>query len=409
MLLSDNIKMALASLRASRWRSVLTMLGIIVGVASVVTVVSIGEGVRQQIAGQINHLGSDLITIRPGKLVNRSANGTITSVNVLTALGSSSLSEQDLDVIKATTNVKLAVPFSRVSASVKVDDREFNDGFIVGTTDGAPEVLSQKVQFGAFFGPDDLSKHIVVIGPRVAQKFFQENVPVGKSLDIRGEHFVVGGIFEQFDTSPLTPNADYNDAIFVPYDSAKALLSGQTQIYQVLVKPNQTVQTDMVIANLTHNLYEAHGQQTDFTILKQAESLTVANRIVTLLTSLIAGMATISFVVGGIGIMNIMLVSVIERTREIGIRKAVGATNRQILNQFVTEAAVISFAGGIIGLLLSLLAIYFIDVFTPIQPTITVPIMVVAMAVAIAIGMFFGIVPAVKAASKDPIDALRYE
>ncbi len=409
MLLGNNIKMAIASLRTSRWRSLLTMLGIIIGVTSVVTTVSIGEGVRQQIAGQINHLGNDLITVRAGKSVTRDKKGNISNVNLLTAFGNTSLSEADYNVIRKVDKVSFAVPFNLVAGIAKTDEQEYSSGFIVATTEKAPDILNQKVQFGAFFTADESSKQFAVIGQKVAQDLFKENVPVGKSFQIRGQRYIVHGVFEQFDTSPLAPNSDYNSAIFIPFEASKQLTTGQTQIYQVLVKPDKPIDTDTVASSINKALLQAHGNQDDFTVLKQQDTLAIANKVFKLLTSLIAGVAAISLVVGGIGIMNIMLVSVTERTREIGVRKAVGATNRQILSQFITEAAVLSFMGGLIGVFLSIVANYFIRIFTDLQPVITLPIMGVAVGVALVVGIFFGMTPALKAAKKDPIDALRYE
>ena len=177
----------------------------------------------------------------------------------------------------------------------------------------------------------------------------------------------------------------------------------------MLVVPEAIGLTDEVAKNITINLQKAHGNQEDFTVLKKEDTLAVTNGILKLLTSLIAGLAGISLIVGGIGIMNIMLLSVTERTREIGVRKAVGATNRQILNQFLTEAAILSLAGGFLGIIVSLVVDYAIALFTDIVPAITFPIMGIALVLALAVGVFFGITPALKAASKDPIDALRYE
>ena len=409
MQMGNNVKMALASLRSSKWRSLLTMLGIIMGVASVVTTVSLGQGVRQQIAGQIKHIGKDLITVRAGKTINRNKSGDIVSVNLQATIATNALSEGDYQQLKGVPGVSLVSPFSLISGIAKTDEREFNNGFVVATTEAVPQLLNQKVEFGSFFSARDLDKQVAIIGPRVAQDLFHENVPLGKTIQLRGQSFTVLGVFEKFDSSPLAPNSDYNSAIFIPYDAGKQLTSGQTQIYQILAKPSDPKQTDALASSITKALLSAHGNQEDFTVLKQQETLAVANKVFDLLTGLIAGVAAISLVVGGIGIMNIMFVSVTERTREVGIRKAVGATNRQLLSQFMTEAAVLSVVGGILGVAVSIVVNYLIRIFTGLQPVITFPIMLVAVAVALVVGVFFGIAPAVKAASKDPIDALRYE
>ena len=409
MTFGNNMKEALFSLKTSRWRSMLTVLGIIIGVASVVTIVSIGEGVRKQVEGQINILGSDTITVRPGKSVTRNSEGKIIDVNFLASQSNGSFSNNDYEVISKSKNVLVSVPFSKISAVAKTDEREFLDGNVVATTSELPKVLKQKVLYGEFFDDKNPNKNIAILGKIVAQELFNENVPIGKSLQIRGEQFIVGGIMDNYANNPLSPSTDYNRTIFIPYETGKKISGGQTQIYQVMVVPEAIGLTDEVAKNITINLQNAHGNQEDFTVLKKEDTLAVTNGILKLLTSLIAGLAGISLIVGGIGIMNIMLLSVTERTREIGVRKAVGATNRQILNQFLTEAAILSLAGGFLGIIVSLVVDYAIALFTDIVPAITFPIMGIALVLALAVGVFFGITPALKAASKDPIDALRYE
>jgi ABC-type antimicrobial peptide transport system permease subunit len=409
MQISNNIKMALASLKSSKWRSMLTMLGIIIGVVSVVTTVSLGEGVRQQIAGQVKHVGQDLITIRAGKTVNRDANGNIISVNLPATFASASLNEVDYYTVKNLKAVGLISPFDLVSGSIRANHHDYNQGFVVGTSSAVPELLNQKVEFGSFFSESDVNQQVAVIGQQVARDLFRENVPLGETIQLRGQNFVVRGVFEKFDSSPLAPNSNYNSAILIPFTAARQMTAGQTQIYQILVKPKDNGQTEQLASLINNALLKNHGDGADFTVLKQAETLAVANQVFNLLTGLIAGIAAISLVVGGIGIMNIMFVSVTERTHEIGVRKAVGATNRQLLNQFMTEAAVISFVGGILGVVMSFFVDFLIRVFTSLQPVITFPIMFIAVSVALLIGVFFGIAPALKAARKDPIDALRYE
>lgn len=404
---TGNFKIAMDSIKNAKWRSFLTMLGIIIGVVSVVTIVSIGEGVKKQVSNQISHLGPDLITIRPGKTVTRDKAGNISRVNYLSTFAGNALSETDLKAIQQSRNVDSAVPMSFVTGTPKVQDREYDKGFIFGTTEGLPDALNQKIEFGAFFSSDDASKDVAVIGKHVAEDLFQEQVPIGRSMQIRGQNFVVLGVFEQFDTTSIVPGTDYNSAIFIPIGAGKKINNGQTSIQQVLAKPVKPELTNDAVNAIHDSLLNAHAGQDDFTILKQEDNIAITNNILNLLTGLISGIAAISLIVGGIGIMNIMLVSVTERTREIGVRKAVGATSHQILAQFIIEAAVLSFVGGLIGVVCSLLANFFIRVFTNLQPLITFPIMFVAVVVALFVGMLFGVAPALQAARKDPIQALR--
>jgi len=383
------------------------MLGIIIGVLSVVTAVSIGEGVKQQLTGQINKFGEDLITVQPGKTVTRDASGQITNVNLFSSFGTTSLTEADLEVVRNSGGVRLAVPLSPINGIAEYEGRQFSQGIILGTTEAAPEALNQPVQYGAFFSEKDANQNGVVIGTRVAQELFQENVPIAKTLRIRDQTFIVRGVFEEFENSPLTPTLDYNSAIFMPYSVGKELTNNQALIREILAKPTNVAETEAVAGSIRTALLSAHAGQEDFTVLRQEENLAVAGNILDLVTTVIAGIAAISLIVGGIGIMNIMFVSVTERTQEIGIRKAIGATNNQILSQFLIEALMLSLIGGIIGVLMSGLANYLLRIFTNLTPVITLPVVGVSIVVAVVVGVIFGVAPALRAARKNPIDALR--
>lgn len=384
------------------------MLGIIIGVSSVLIIVSLGEGVKRQVVEQINHLGPDLITVRPGKAVSRDEAGTVQSVSLLTTFGGGSMSESDLEIIRLTPNVKVAVPISVVPGLARVDSREFKDGLVLGTTAGMPEVLNQELKYGGFFNDtDDANRNFAVIGQEVAEQLFRENAPIGKAMQIRDQTFVVTGVFEEFSLNPLTPGTDYNTAVFIPYEVGKKLGSGQVQIQQIMAKPAAPEQLNDVVADIDARLMNARAGQQDYTILRQADNLAIANKVVDLLTALISGVAAISLLVGGIGIMNVMLVAVSERTREIGVRKAVGATSRQISSQFMIEAVALSLMGGIVGVIISGVANYFIRLLTDLEPVITLHAIGLALGIALLVGIVFGTAPALRAARKDPIESLR--
>jgi putative ABC transport system permease protein len=405
MMISDNFRMAWNSLRSSRLRSFLTMLGIIIGVASVVTTVSLGEGVKRQVAGQLNQLGSDLITIRPG----RSSSNALSSVNVFSDnVVAGSLNEHDIETIRKTEGVKHAVPLSVVTGEVKTAERSYDKGLVIGTSHELSEVINRKVEFGNFFGSGDSSRHVAIIGTKVAEDLFQEAIPMGKTMQIRGQDFQVRGVLENFETSPLTPGTNFNEAIFIPYESGKAISSDAAPpIYEILAKPTDAHKAQATIGAINDALKSAHKGETDFTVLNQQDSLAITNSVVLLITSLISGIAAVSLLVGGIGIMNVMLVSVSERTREIGIRKAIGATSRQIRTQFLIEAVVLSIWGAVIGMALAGLVNLILRITTDLQPVITWQVVAIAGAVSLVVGIVFGVTPAFKAARKDPIEALR--
>ncbi len=405
-----NIKNAVMSLRGTKWRSALTMLGIVIGVVSVVTVVAIGEGIKHQVGAQINQLGHDLITVRPGQLVQRSNSGAINGVALFPDVTTGgSLSNQDLQTVSQAAGVQQAVPLGLVSGGVRIGNHA-QAVPVIATTYNLPAILNQNLAFGSFFGSDVTDEpNIAIVGYQAAESLFHEHNAPGHSFNFLGQSFVVRGVFNQFDTSPLSFSTDFNNAIFIPYSTAQSLTQNNLTPFEILAKPAEPTQTKTVVNNISSSLLKQHQNQQKFTVLQQDESLAVTNNILDLLTKLVGGVAAISLLVGGVGIMDVMLVSVAERMHEIGIRKALGATNQQILSQFLMEATVLSLAGGIVGILLAFLVDYLLHVFTNLTPFISWQVVLLATFVSLLVGMVFGTIPALKAARKDPIDALRNE
>ncbi|MGH7195450.1 MAG: ABC transporter permease [Candidatus Saccharimonadales bacterium] len=410
-LIKSNAKMAYLSLRARRGRSFLTVLGIVIGISSVVTIVSIGLGIKQQIAGQINQLGGNLITVRSGSVnTGGSVSGTLGSLYLFGGPASSSdLTVQDFNLVHQTRGVAAATVMSLVPGKVSAGSSQDKSSLVIGSSVKAAQVLHQGLQYGSFFNAGSQYQNVAVLGQNVAAKLFPGQVPLGYSLKFHGQSFIVRGVLNKFDTSPLSLDANFNNAVFIPYPVAQGLANQKVPIYEILAKPGPKAQVSPIVNAINKKLTKAHEGAKNFSVLKQSDNLKIAGRVLDLLTSLIAGIAAISLLVAGIGIINVMLVSVSERTREIGVRKALGATNRQILDQFLTEAVILSLLGAAGGIILSLIVNALLRLTTALKPVLSWQVIVASAAVSIIIGIIFGIVPAAKAARKNPIDALRYQ
>lgn len=407
-MLNGNYKTAIQNLRQSKWRTTFTMLGIIIGITSVVTVVSLGEGLKRQIVGQIDQLGSDVLTIRPGKLLSK--NGNATSLNLYAFLAPSTLTSKDITTLRGSSFVDTITPVEFISNSASSDKGRFDDLFVAGTTPNFAATLNQKVVYGDFFSDDDETSNSAVIGQDVALRMFGVLNPVGETIRVMGQDFNVHGVLAPSPGGLLSAaQADYNSAVFLPTTAAETLTSGRANILQILVRIKKGADVDQAVGSISNSLAKNHGGSGDFTVLKQNQLLGVSSQVLNTVTNFVSSIAAISLLVGGIGIMNIMLVSVSERTREIGIRKAIGATNRQILRQFLTEGLVLTIGAGIIGVITSLVISLLLRLYTDWEPRISVPIMLLAVGVSVAAGIIFSLVPALKAARKDPITALRGE
>lgn len=404
---SGNVKSAFSSLRTSRWRSLLTMLGIIIGVSSVITIVSLGQGLKNQILGQINQLGSDVVTIRSGKLLTDGDSG-VQNVNFLAFFSASTLTEDDVTQLRNQPSIQSVVPMAFITNVAKSDEAELNNIFVIGTSPEMSQVLNQKVEYGAFFAEDNENASFAIIGPSIAHALYGELNPVGQNIEVMGQSFIVGGVLSPSPGGLFSvAQTDFNSAVFIPFTQAKQLTDDKLNIMQILIKSKNPDNLDPTINEAREALLSTHKGQDNFTVLKQHELLNIASGVVNTITSFISGIAAISLLVGGIGIMNIMLVSVSERTREIGVRKAIGATNRQIRSQFLTEGLVLSIGGGLIGLIAAGVIYFGLKTYTNLEPVITLPVVLLAIAVSVAIGVVFSVMPASKAARKDPIQALR--
>jgi len=397
----NNFKLAYQSLKAAKARSLLTMLGIIIGVLAVVLVVEIGQGIKGQISGQFASYGKNVIIVQPG--VNDEP-----GLSLLTGLSGTNgtlLTPNDLSTVQKTPGITEAVPLAVGSGSM-TGNYTVTSPFIVATTTQFPDIVNQSFMAGGFFDPNSRT---VALGVNIAQKLFNNAEPLGEELTWRGQRFLVSGVYNYFNAPPLSLEANFDNAVFVPYSTAQQISGGSLAIYQILARSSSPSNAGQTVKSVNSALVAAHGGAHDVTVARATDSSTMSNQTIHLLTLLVAGAAIIALIVGGVGIMDVMLVSVTERMHEIGLRKAIGATNHQIMRQFMAEAFMLSFIGAVVGDALSAAGVGLIRAYTSIQAILVWQIMVAAPLIAIGIGMFFGSMPALKAARKDPIDALRHE
>lgn len=403
----QNLKLALVSIRSAKLRSFLTMLGIIIGVSAVLMMISIGDGVKKQVSGQISDLGTNILTLTSGK-IGGSSNGQRTG-GFAGTFGTSTLTQKDLQTVQDTKHVIAVAPIEILSGVVQRNGQTAPTANVVATTSDYTNVRSIDIANGSFFSTqdDEMQSYVVVLGANVKTSLFGEADAVGKFVNIRGENFKVIGLIKQSgDSGGLSAAASNDDLAYIPF-SAATKLTGTSQIFRIMSKVDDSTNVASVKQQLERSIKDNHGGQDDFSVLTQEDLLGTISSILDLLTTFVAAIASISLLVGGIGIMNIMLVSVSERTREIGIRKAIGATFGNIMGQFMIEAVVLSFMGGLIGVLLAYGASIPIKHLAGITPVFSFRAISLAFGVSVAIGIIFGVAPAIKAARKRPIQALK--
>ena len=404
--LKTNIENALESLRANRLQTFLTMLGVMIGISSVVIIFSLSGGVSSMISNQIMSEGGALAVIRPKELTANNKN-VITSLATSRAFTQSSIKDEDLGLVSKAKDVSAVAPLANFSAKVKGDGEE-KYANLLATSPNLDQTTSLKVREGQFIA-ESANANTVVIGDQMAIDLFGTTQALGKEISMKGEKFIVIGVLAH-QSSPINySNVDFNNTAIIPYVTAKRIIGENLQIQQVNVRVKSVNKLSQVQKEIENGISKNHNGEQDFEVLTGKNISHPSDKFIELSTLILAIVASVSLVVGGIGIMNIMLVNVSERTREIGIRKALGANNRHILFQFLTESMIISLSGGFFGYLIGYAFSFGVSMFLPFSPIISWQIAVLVCGVSVIVGVIFGLYPAFRAARKDPIVSLRQD
>lgn len=403
MNMMETTSIAFRAVTLNKVRSFLTMLGVIIGVGAVILLVAIGNGLQQYITGQFNELGSNVLIILPGELF--SSGGGFSQENQMSALSNNKLRYDDVTKIqKIRPLVTSAVPISMNSATATFQQNKKKTS-IIGTTYDYPTTRHTALQKGVFFTQDEGLKgtRVAVLGSEIAGQLFKNIDPVGKKIRIENQEFIVKGVADKHGGGLGGPQVD--TYIYIPTQAYRNMFDS-TVITEIIVKTKDADSVPEATAQIKKTLLQ-RLKADQFSVVETTQILSTINQVLGMLTIGLGGIAAISLLVGGIGIMNIMLVSVTERTKEIGLRKAIGATPNQILLQFLIESSMLSVIGGMIGVGIAFLGTLAIHSIFP--AVITFSAVFVAFTVSVIIGVVFGVAPARRASKLSPIEALRYE
>jgi putative ABC transport system permease protein len=393
---TESFRIALRALSANKARSLLTMLGVIIGVAAVILLVGIGTGVQDEVTGSLEGLGSNLLFVIPGQYSASMETG---------GPPSRYFTLDDADMLRQRVEgASAVVPVMQASATIKAGNRSLRV-IVAGGTEQGSEVFTSELADGRHYRRSEVqaASRVIGLGYRVAAELFPNQDPIGKQVTLNGQRFTVIGHYESQGGGMA---GDQDLQVYVPITTAQKLF-GDSDISMIVVKAGDPDAVDLVRGEIKRALKPSFGDE--FTVMSQEQTLGILSDLLGMLTYMLAGIAGISLLVGGIGIMNIMLVSVSERTREIGIRKAVGARTYDILSQFVIEAVGLSVLGGLIGIGVGWGGATLIEAVSPVPTNVTPWAVAMSFFFALAVGVFFGVYPAWKASQLDPIEALRYE
>jgi len=405
ILLANHIHNARQSIKSNRLRSLLTMVGITIGVASITTILALSAGANTIVRSQVDALGGNITIVRPGAVSNSSLD-ELSQLTTPTQFEASSLTALDIKSIQALPHVTAVAPLMVLGGTVTGDSEASPRTPIVATTPDLELVNNIGISEGQFLD-DTLNPMTAVIGPQLSIDIFGTEHSIGKTVHIKGASFTIIGVLKRQNNPVNYNNVDFDSAVFIALGAGTNLNQGSLHLQQINVQSDSVEHLESVITDINKALLKTHFGEVDFSVLSGAQIAKPSSQLFIAIAGVSVAIAAISLIVGGVGIMNIMLVSVAERTREIGIRKALGASNGDIVAQFIIESLALSVGGGVGGFMLGYALAFIISTFLTFDPIITWEIVGTAIGISVVIGTLFGIYPAIRAARKDPIAALR--